>query len=298
MISSIGTERLRVAIVVTGLLLARPCFAQNPTRAGTAQALFDEGTELFAHGDYDRACEKFRASDELDPKGGTLLNLALCREKQGRTGSAWTAFAEARNRSLKEHRDERVAFADKKLAELKPLLPRLRVVVADDLRALEIDVDGQVLPRAAWNTSVPIDPGEHVIDAKAPDRRPAKLTVRLMASEETRATIPMLTADPASSERPPIVVPHHTRWLGWTVLGAGVASLGVGSVFGVDALSKRSDAESLCAASRCDDGRRANDDGIRAGWIANVGIGLGLVAIGAGIYLLLRDRAAVPTAVH
>lgn len=279
-------------VLVAALLSARSSFAQSPTREGTAQSLFDEGAELFARGDYDRACEKFRASNELDPKGGTLFNLALCREKQGRTASAWTAFSEARNRSLKEGRPERVAFADKKIAELGTVLPRLQVVVRDDARALEIKVDGDVLPPAAWNVLVPIDPGEHRVSAAAPDRRPVSITVRAEAGKESVTVIPTLALLPiagrqgASGEQQA----STAAWPGWVVMGAGAASLGVGSVFGVQAFSKRSDAESLCAASRCEEGHRANDDAARAAWIANVGIGVGVVALAAGLYLVLRDN--------
>jgi hypothetical protein len=305
MSSSIGTEHrrlaLRSALALVSALVARPAFADSPTREGTAQALFEEGTALFARADYDQACEKFRASDELDPKGGTELNLALCREKQGRTASAWTAFSEARNRSLKEGRSERVAFADKKIAELKPVLPHLRVTITDEPRALEIKVDGQVLPHAAWNTSVPIDPGDHRIEASAPDRRPVTLTVRAARAEETTAALPALVSIPkAVVVAPPVEQAERdlprSRWLGWTALGAGVAAVGVGSVFGLAAFSNRSDAESLCAASRCAEGRQANDDGIRNGWIANAGIGVGLIAIGAGVWLLVRDRAPAKSA--
>ena len=268
-------------------------------REGTAQALFDEATELFARGDYEHACAKFQASDELDPKGGTLLNLAVCREKEGRTASAWTAYTGARNRSLKEGRAERVAFADKKIAELRPLLPLVRIVVQGAVREIVVKVDEQPFFAAAWNTAVPIDPGEHRIEASAPGHRSVALSARAVPREEVTVTVPPLVALPAQPPRDPAIEPPPTstaapvpRWPGYVALGGGALALGLGTVFGVQAFGKRSDAESLCASGRCDEGRSANDAGIRDGWISNVSLGVGVVAAVVGAYLLLREGPA------
>ena len=283
-----GTRAGRVGFVLV-LLVARTSSAQNLTREVTAQVLFEEATSLFERGAWDQACAKFLASDELDPRGGTLLNLALCREKQGRTASAWMAYSEARNRSLKEARPERVAFAEKKVAELKLLLPRLRVVVAET-NSVEVRVDGQRLPAAAWNTGVPVDPGDHRIEATAPARKAFSMGVRAVNGEETTASVPVLAPDRVVViERLPAA--HRSSWVGFATVGAGVAAVGVGAVFGVQALAKRSDAESLCASGFCEEGRAANEEGVRASWVSNVGIGIGLVAIAAGVYLLLRQPA-------
>ena len=297
MISSTGTSVARACATALVLLFARPAFAQSPTREGTAQALFDEGSDLFTRGQYDAACEKFRASNELDPRGGTLLNLALCREKQGRTASAWATFSEARNRSLKEGRSERVAFAEKKIADLRPLLPRLRIVVTDPSQPVEIKVDGEALPRAAWELSFPIDAGEHKIGATAPGHRAVAVVVRAASGAEVVATIPKLAREVIAEAPPPAPAPPpEPRWVGWTATGLGAAAVGVGSIFGVRAFSQRSDAESLCASARCDEGRSSNENGQRSAWIADVGIGVGLVTIAAGVYLLLRAPAPVSAA--
>jgi len=293
MISSTGTDRLCAAIVAASLFCSGQALAQSSTRQGTAQTLFDEAIKLFEAHDYDAACEKFRASEELDPKGGTLLNLALCREKQGRIASAWTAFSEARNRSLKEGRAERVSFAEKKLAELKPLLPTLRVVVADAVPALVLRVDGDDLPRPAWTANLPVDPGSHVVTASAPGHRTVTVTFQASPREESVVTIPPLAPEAPPAAVAPAPAPERApgrgppSWVGWTSIGAGAAFIGTGAVFGVQAFAQRSEAESLCSAGRCDEGRRANDEGVRDGWIANAGIALGVVAIGAGLYMLL-----------
>ena len=50
-----------------------------------AEALFDEGRNLVAAGKIAEACPKFADSQRLDPSPSTLLNLASCWEKLGRT---------------------------------------------------------------------------------------------------------------------------------------------------------------------------------------------------------------------
>lgn len=290
MASSTATSALAFAAIV---LLASTA-AADTTREAAAQALFEEGTDLFAKGDYLPACEKFRASDELDPKGGTELNLALCWEKAGRVASAWTAFSAARNRSLKEGRSERVSFADKKITELRPLLPHVRLTLVSEPPGLEIKLDDERLPRGAWTSSVPIDPGEHRIEAAAPDHRAVTVTFTATRGQETTATIPALAPITANAP-PPAKVPAPAKaasasWVGWSAIGLGAAGLGVGAVFGVDALGKRSDAEELCAAGRCAEGRATNDDGVTSSWIANVAIGVGVVAVGVGAWWLLHER--------
>jgi hypothetical protein len=81
--------------------------------------------------------------------------------------------------------------------------------------------------------------------------------------------------------------------------------MGAGAVFGLMALSARKDAEAACKDSagqtRCDVAAKdALDRDQRYSLVADLGLGLGLVAVGAGVYFLVsapkservaRDRA-------
>src|SRR5512140_3368779 len=89
------TTKLAATIVAASILAtAVPARAQGGDTA-LALSLFEEARKLASDGNYEAACPKFLASYNQVQKLGTLLNLADCYEKQGKTASAWARFVEA-----------------------------------------------------------------------------------------------------------------------------------------------------------------------------------------------------------
>jgi thioredoxin-like negative regulator of GroEL len=68
---------------------------KSGSNRAAAEALFNQGRDLMTAGKFVEACPKFEASQQLDPGLGTMLNLAECYEKTGRTASAWAEYREA-----------------------------------------------------------------------------------------------------------------------------------------------------------------------------------------------------------
>jgi len=96
---------------------------------------------------------------------------------------------------------------------------------------------------------------------------------------------------------PPAEIGPSAPILGYAVGGAGLASIGVGVLFGLSASSAREDAEAQCS----DNGSQVlcpesvegllSDADSRA-LVADIAVGIGLVAVGVGVYLVLNHDEA------
>lgn len=292
------------AATLAALLLSAPAASADPTAAdkAMAEALFRDAKELSSAGKLADACPKFAESHRLDPKPGTILNLAACHEHQGRTASAWADYSEAAILAARARQPDREAFARGKVDELEKKLSYVsfRVPAVD---GLELSLDGKSLTTAAAGTRVPLDPGEHVIEARAPGREvwTQKLEVPVGPAERT-VEIPELTPEggaaapapaPAPPEKPPAssVTEDPKRLAAWGAVGLGVVGLGVGAFFGLRTLSEKSTVDDNCTGSFCNQaGLDANDRAYTAATLSTVGFGVGVVSLAAGVVLLVVTK--------
>src|SRR5688572_33295826 len=97
-----------------------------------AEALFRQAKALMEKGDLEPACEKFSASQSLEPGLGTLLYLGDCYERAGRFASALSTFAEARQFAQSRNDAEREHLASVRAAALEPRVPRLELRVGSE----------------------------------------------------------------------------------------------------------------------------------------------------------------------
>ncbi len=308
----IGSDRPRafaLALVVASLasLGAAPRTAWADDSAAAAEVLFQDAKRLFEAGDYAHACPKLEDSQRLDPGMGTLYRLGECYEKVGRTASAWAAFREVAATASRTGQTARADDAKRRADALEPVLARLELVVAaPDTPGLVVKRGATELGRGVWSTPVPVDPGEAVVVASAPGRRPHQVVVRAAPSTVARVEIPALEVVPPSAtiERaPPAEAPRPfwstQRTLAVVAGAAGVVGVGIGTAFGVVSMGKGSDAEAdghCDAANVCDDvGLGLRRDAIAAGNVSTIAFAFGGVLLAGGAVLWFTAPKATPT---
>jgi hypothetical protein len=290
---------------------APPAAAQTvDTDRQIAQQLFDDGRALLEARRYAEACPKFAESQRLDPGGGTLVNLALCHELEGKTATAWSEFRDALGQAVKDDRKDRQELARTHIADLAPKLMRIVVEVPERLasRDPEINLDKSRLPDAAWNTPIPVDPGEHRVSVSiAGGGQPWSVAVSVSEPGQTYAVkLP-------SFESPQVCPQGQMRVRGqeacvnipwdaarsrrttafWVTLSGAGALLVTSAITGVVALSANAYVKDNCSTDR--DFCRVSDAGDAAtraktfAWISTATLGAGLVA-GVVAFVLPRER--------
>jgi hypothetical protein len=276
---------------------------------GMAEALFRAAKDLQAEGKVAEACAKYVESHRLDPKPGTILNVATCHDVEGRTATAWADFAEAATFAARAHQTDREKLARSKVDELGKRLSYVtfRFPAVKDLVVV---LDGKVLTPASAGTRVPIDPGDHDLDARAPGKAPWSTRVKIDPGPgERTVVVPVLADDGATTAGPPPPLSASAdsggssrdggaqRAVGWVALGVGVAGAAAGAFFGARTLSQKSTVDEHCVGSRCDDaGLRANDGAKDSATLSTIAFVVGGAALAAGIVLLVTAPTTRSTA--
>jgi hypothetical protein len=189
------------AVVAAVTLAAAPARAAD---VATAEVLFDDARKLIGQGRWAEACPKLEESQRLAPAIGTEFNLADCWEHIGRLASAWAAFLEVAERTHARAEAERERAARARAADLEPKLGRLVVRVGLDARrdGLEVRRDGELVRDSLWGVAVPVDQGDHRVEARAPGMAAWSSLLHVADGERAGIEVPRLTpaANPPSTE--------------------------------------------------------------------------------------------------
>lgn len=296
---------MALLLLASGLGLSGSALAGDPAQPPAAkltlaESLFQQGQQLMAETRYAEACPKLAESHRLDPAGGTLLNLAVCHENEGRTATAWAEYREALVAAVRDRRPEREALARTRLEALEPLVPRVQIIVSwQPPRGGIVRLDGVEVGAAGWGTSLPLDPGPHEISAEAPGRKRFSLPFTLQPGDKRDLAVPELEPETVRGARPNPARAREDdtardpgegrRTAGFVAGGIGLVAVGVGSWFGLQAVLDRKNSDAKCNPVCTDEAVALNDDAKRNARLSNIGFGVGLVGLGAGAYLVLSS---------
>ena len=135
-----------------------------------------------------------------------------------------------------------------------------------DISAVKVTMDGEVLAERLEGTALSIDPGEHTFTFEMAGQPPVFKKLLIQEAQKDRREIISLgaatttpgpgpqptTGQPPSAPPPP---PDDGGGMGTQKIlalvagGIGVVGIGVGTAFGVMAMSKKNDAQSACSGS-------------------------------------------------
>jgi hypothetical protein len=225
-------------------LLLTAALAAATSPSPQADELFSRARTAMAQKDYPHACALFEQSHAAEPALGTLLNLAECREKQGRVASAWLRFNEAASWAARNKEARREEFAQRHASALKPALQYL-VLKAEKLPpGAKLAIDAEAPADAAVDVAMPIDPGAHHLTASAAGFKPLETTIEFNSPGASRtwrldfasdAPVEAMAVVPWVAPAPPPLVqvvdsPVHSRRVPGLLAATGATLIGAGAV--------------------------------------------------------------------
>ncbi|MDI1434559.1 PEGA domain-containing protein [Polyangium sorediatum] len=157
--------------------------------------------------------------------GEALLALGDCQATMGKLRMAVATWKHGEEIAEAQKDKARREAIEKKRKEIEPRIPTIRLKVPAGVTGVVVTIDGEALPETSLRAPVPVDPGAHQIEAKAPGYDP--FSKKVEAEDEAKLTVeitfPGLPTSGASASTGS-VVPLGT----WIAGGAAVAFLGGG----------------------------------------------------------------------
>ncbi len=298
---------LAAATVVAVGLISVQAPAQTQEELQAARELFQEAYKDEQEQRFGDALEKFKRVAKVKESASVRYRIATVLASMGRLREArdmYRALAAAKT-SLPAADQEIADSAAERAADLDRRVPRLSVRVQDDPPPdVRVTIDGAPVPVSTTPRAIELDPGEHVVSATARGSMVHERTLVLDdGAGEVAHTITFTAADSAAAA--PVAAKHDT--LGWVAVGSGAALVVTGSVLLAVREGLIGDIETACPNNICPtrlrDGVESDrDTASLLGPLGGAFAVAGLVAVGVGVYMLVRSggdtTAAVPNAMR
>lgn len=258
------TSWATIAAVRAYLLCLALCALTRTAQADpVAEQLYQEGKQLLEAGQIDLACDKLGGSYEREKLSGTLITLGYCREQQGKTASAWSDYKQAIVLAQREGREAFVESATRFADAIEPKLSKLTIHYSGN-GAVDVSLDGTPLPAASLGTALPVDPGDHQVEASATgfhtwrgsvavgsSAAQASLSIPPLAPAPVAVPEPLATQpSPAPSERDAPESEGGIPVWAWIVGGVGVVCLGLSAGFIADTVGVGAEIDEACGDDR------------------------------------------------
>jgi hypothetical protein len=179
--------------------------------------LFDKGRELLKEGKVDQACAQFDESWRIERALGTQLNLANCREHQGKLVEAFELFEGAAELASAQHDDMRRDFALGRAHKIEHQLAMITINLATPVvKGTIVTIDGEVVPTQA-RIERHVDPRKLVVAATGPTGVLSSTELTLSPGGAAILDVPTLEERPRHIRKTRLIV-------GASLFVAGVAA--------------------------------------------------------------------------
>lgn len=294
--TAVPNRSLLGCMLLVGAFLTAPSVSAQGQLA-VARKFYQQGLRAEKAEQWEEAAEKYRSALDIKETPQLWLRVGICFEELGRLTSALDAYERGAEQARLDGKNQVVKVLTTKLEALRPKVPTITLVVADPPAGLRVTIDGEEVATAALGTKLPIDPGEHTLNAAAPGYLTVSESTTI--AEGHREVSLSLEVDPNArkTEGPewPRDEPEPILWPGAVVTGVGGVGLVVGGVLLGVAQGKEGDVDERCGGPdrlACPQSEQADIEAtldgaeqLRIGGFVSLGVG-GAAAV-AGVVLLV-----------
>jgi hypothetical protein len=227
--------------------------------------MFQQGTELEQAGNYAAALLAFREVGQVRMTPQVQFHIAACEEKLGRLAAALGGFTLALEDASSVGPEFQLEL-ETRIDALKQRIPKLVLERGAGAEAATVELDGIALGGSSIGAEVPLDPGPHMLQAKAPGYKPLRLTIELAEKEVKAVTLELepVRLGPKPKPKPAEPEPREheaapesnraprgqARTLQYVIGGVGAIALINAGVFYLLRRGKDSDLQELCGSDR------------------------------------------------
>ena len=296
------------AVVVALVSLVAVASADAPQRTEQQQKadkLFAEGRELLVNQkDPAAACAKFELAATADPTAaGTMLNLGLCYEQLGKTHTALKWFRRAQTQASEAGLPDHEDAAKKHTADLITKVPVISIAFTGAPPTdPHVRIDSEEI-HADDLAHVEVDPGDHVIEVRAPHRKISRGHITVAPKDPAHAEA--VEVKIGLEEGEPTMIVDKGRKRRFVAIGLGATALAAWTFdffFGIyesdhyhcakDALDRGSTCK-YTSATGADLTKYANDRVDALKYTGTTVFVIGAAALAAGAYLFFTAPGKV-----
>ncbi|HEY8087317.1 MAG TPA: hypothetical protein VIF09_05720 [Polyangiaceae bacterium] len=296
--------RAAVTALLALALLASSATArgQDATRERERAALYQQGVDLAAAGNWAQAVERFKRVVELRASTKALYTLGEAEEHAGQLAAARRSYRASLDSARAGAAKDIVDLAGAALGKLEGRVPQVTVRLDERTAAhggdARASIDGHGAPIGAASD---VDPGDHEVRVEATGAAPFVRTVHAVEGQQVDVTATLewrVVAPPSPAPAPPAKESSASSPIVPIVVG------GVGLAMGITGLVVRLKGQSDYdgASARCTGGVCASQNDANAGndargrmILGTTLLGIGAAVAGGGVfYWFVSSRPSSP----